>query len=97
MSGTSHKATLLIDSSERDSDLLWVSGFHAGDPFTFTEVNGTSFLILSDLELGRGRKDAKVDTVVSYSELERELEKKRGRGPVGIEDVAVHFLRRQGV
>lgn len=88
------RATLIIDASERDSDLLYASRFLAGDPFTYVEVEGRTFLILSDLELGRGRKEAKVDEVVSFSEIEKELEREGTMAPK-LDDVAMRFLERR--
>ncbi len=89
-------ATLIIADSERDSDLLWVSGFNAGDPFIYAEVDGKKYLILSNLEYGRGVRESSVDSVVPASDLERELEESGVKTPP-IEDIAVQFLRKQGV
>ena len=94
------KARLIIDASERDSDLLYASGFMAGDPFTYVEFDGASHLILSDLEFGRGKKESTVDSIASYSELEKQVQESRDGdegGTPAIEDVVIQFLRNSGI
>ena len=90
-------ARVIIDASEHNSDLLYVSGFLAGDPFPYVSVGDTSYLILSDLEYGRGKKEASVDHVVSYSELEKEIKGEDENKRPGLMDVVLHFLEKQGV
>lgn len=90
-------ATLIIDASQRDSDLLYVSRFAAGDPFTYVEVDGRRHLILSDLEMGRGEKEAAVDEIVSYSRIEKELKEQEEIESPGFEDVVIRFLQTEGV
>lgn len=85
-------ATLIVESSERDSDILWASGFWAGDPFVFAEIAGRTHLILSDLELGRGRKEARVDTVHSWTEVELGAKSKSGKPKPSFAEVVAHFL-----
>jgi len=98
------RAILHIDASDRDADLLWRTGFWAGDPFVFAEIGGRSHLLLTDLELGRGRKEARVDEVHSWSAIERAIEAEsppaaagEARKPVPYEVVIERFLRERGV
>ena len=93
----SERVSLIIEASARDSDLLYASRFLATDPIIYVQRDGQSCLILSDLECGRGRKEAKVDRIVSYSDLERELQREYGIKSPGIEDVVVRFLRNEGI
>ncbi len=48
-------------------------------PVIYLEHNGKKILVLSDLEIDRGKKVATVDSVVSLSDLQRRLlaDKKR--------------------
>ena len=85
-------ATLIIEASERDSDLLWVSGFRAGDPFVFVEIGGRTHLLLTNLELGRGRKESRVDEVHSWTEAAAAAADALGR-PARYGEVVAHFLR----
>jgi Xaa-Pro aminopeptidase len=67
------EAVLFIASSNQDSNLYHATRFLAGDPFIYLEVGGVKTIILSDLELGRGRKEARVDRVLSSAPYEARL------------------------
>ena len=56
-------ARLIYDESENNSDLYYLSGFLAGDPFLYLEIEGETRLYLSDLEVDRGRSTSSVDQV----------------------------------
>lgn len=97
MSKGKDKATLLIvAASETDPDLLYATKFFAPDPFIFLQKNGKRTLVLSDLEIDRGRKQAKADEFVMFSELERETQGKSKKAPP-YEKVLAHFLRKRGI
>ncbi|MEE2882533.1 MAG: Xaa-Pro peptidase family protein [Planctomycetota bacterium] len=90
------KTQLIIDASEREPDLLWASGFLAVDAFTWLRDSRGSAIMLTDLEFGRGEKEAKVDEVISYSAMDA---KARGEeeGPVPFEEVVLTLLRTREV
>src|SRR5256712_8071305 len=97
MSRRKDKATLLIVAvSEADPDMLYATKFFAPDPFIFLQKNGKRTLILSDLEIDRGRKQAKADEFVMCSQLEREVQGKSKKAPP-YEKVLAHFLRKRGI
>jgi Xaa-Pro aminopeptidase len=97
MSNGKDKATLLIvAASETDPDMLYATKFFAPDPFIFLQKNGKRTLVLSDLEIDRGRKQAKADEFVMFSQLERETQGKSRKAPP-YEKVLVHFLRKRGI
>jgi Xaa-Pro aminopeptidase len=97
MSKTKQNGTrLIIAASETDADMLYATRFFAPDPFIFLEQNGKRTLVLSDLEIGRGRKQAKADEFVSFNKLEREVQGKSKNSPP-YEKVLAHFLRGRGV
>ena len=64
---------LIIDTSEENADLYYKTRFFVPDPVIYLEHNGKKNLVLSDLEIDRGKKAATVDTVVSLSDLQRRL------------------------
>ena len=74
------KARLIVAASETDPDMLYATKFWAPDPFIFLERNGKRTLVLSDLEIDRGRKQADADEFVMFSELEREVQGKSKKG-----------------
>jgi Xaa-Pro aminopeptidase len=87
---------LIVAASETDPDMLYATKFWAPDPFIFLERNGKRTLVLSDLEIDRGRKQADADEFVMFSELERDVQGKSKKAPP-YEKVLAHFLRKRGV
>lgn len=64
---------LIIDKSEDNADLYYRTGFFVPDPVIYIEHNGKKTLVLSDLEIDRGRKEASVDRVISLSDIHKRL------------------------
>ena len=97
MSKTKTKpARLIVAASDSDADMLYATKFWAPDPFIFLERNGKRTLVLSDLEIDRGRKQADADEFVMFSELEREVQGKSRKAPP-YEKVLAYFLKKRGV
>src|SRR5947208_13343290 len=97
MSKTKAKpARLIVAASETDPDMLYATKFWAPDAFIFLERNGRRTLVLSDLEIDRGRKQADADEFVMFSKLEREVQGRSRKAPP-YEKVLAHFLRKRGV
>ncbi len=93
---SSNTTQLIVAASEHDPDMLYATRFFAPDPFIFLEQSGKRTVVLSDLEIDRGRKQAKADQILSYSNFEREVQGKQKKTPP-FEKVLSHFLRKQGV
>ncbi|MGH7407711.1 MAG: M24 family metallopeptidase [Candidatus Methylomirabilales bacterium] len=89
------EATLIIAASEADANLYYATRFLAPDPFIFLEVAGEKVLLLSDLEIDRGRQQAAVQTVLPLSRYEEEV-RRAGEG-TGLAAVAARLLRERGV
>ncbi len=87
---------LIVAASETDAAMLYATRFFAPDPFIFLQRNGKRTLVLSDLEIDRGRKQAEADEFVSFNKLEREVQGKSKKAPP-YEKVLSHFLRKRGV
>src|SRR5882762_293346 len=97
MSRTKDKTPrLIVAASETDADMLYATKFWAPDPFIFLEQNGKRTLVLSDLEIDRGRKQAKAHEFVPFSKLEREVQGKSKKSP-SYEKVLAYFLKKKGV
>jgi len=94
--GKTKPARLIVAASETDPDMLYATKFWAPDPFIFLERNGKRTLVLSDLEIDRGRKQADADEFVMFSKLEHEVQGKSKKAPP-YEKVVAHFLRKRGV
>lgn len=91
-----HDAILFISASETDSNLYYVSGFLAGDPFCYVQVGEEKVLIMSDLELGRARDESKVDAVLSYTRYEK-LAREGGVTEPQQSDICHAFFQERGV
>src|SRR5438874_10691645 len=97
MSKTKSKTTrLIVAASDADADMLYATKFWAPDPFIFLERNGRRTLVLSDLEIDRGRKQADADEFVMFSELERQMQGKLKKTPP-YEKMLAHFIKKRGV
>src|SRR5205823_967633 len=96
MKNAENGTRLIVAASDIDADMLYATKFWAGDPFIFLEQNGKHTIVLSDLEMDRGRRTAKVDEFVSFNQLEREVQGKAKQAPP-YERVLAHFLNKRGV
>ncbi|MDQ6623361.1 MAG: Xaa-Pro peptidase family protein [Verrucomicrobiota bacterium] len=87
---------LIVAPSEHDADMLYATRMFVGDPFIFLEQNGKRTIVLSDLEIDRGKRQAQVDEIVPYSRFEREVQGGAKKAPA-FEKVMTHFLQTRGV
>ncbi|MBF0096139.1 MAG: M24 family metallopeptidase [Magnetococcales bacterium] len=63
-------ARVIFAASEANADLLYATGFFVPDPFWYIRDNtGATHIILSALEVDRGRRSARVDHVHEWSAL----------------------------
>lgn len=85
------RARLIVASSDHDPDMLYATRMFVPDPFIFLEQDGKRTIVLSDLEIGRGRKQAQADEILPYSQFEREVQGKAKTAPA-FEKVLSHFL-----
>lgn len=83
---------LIVASSEGSADILYATRFCAPDAFIFLEKAGKKTIVLSDLEIDRGRRQARVDEVVVYSDIAARLEP-----GAGLPDVLRQFLKERRV
>src|SRR5437870_8795626 len=93
---TKNETRLIVAASEHDPDMLYATKFFVPDPFIFLQQNGKRTIVLSDLEIDRARKQAEADEIVSFSQIEREVQGTKRKTPP-FEKVISHFLRKRGV
>ncbi len=89
-------ASLIVADSERSADMLYATRFFAPDPFIFLDADGRRSVVLSDLEVDRGRRDARVDEVIAFSDVKSRI-KSRGKTEPDFEQVLVQFLREKKI
>jgi Xaa-Pro aminopeptidase len=81
---------LIVADSERSADILYATRFFAPDAFIFLEAGGRRSVVLSDLEIDRGRRDARVDEVIASSDIKSRI---KAKGEPGPEQILIQFLR----
>ncbi len=89
-------ALMMYAASEYDSNLYYAVKFVVPDPFPFFQINGKKIILMSDLELGRSKQQAKVDEILSYSDIQVKTQKS-GVPKAGVADVAAFFLKSRKV
>ena len=60
------EAFLMVSESEHNADMYYASGFLAYDPFIYFN-SGKDIILVSDMELGRAKKESKVCDVIPTS------------------------------
>jgi len=86
----------MIAASEHDADMFYATRFFVPDAFIFIEAKGTSYAIMSDLEIDRARKQARVSRILSYSKLAAEAAKKLKQS-VGLIGLVTYFLKEKKI
>jgi Xaa-Pro aminopeptidase len=84
---------LIIASSEKDADLYYTTKFIAPDAFVFVQTRGKKYILVSDLEIDRAKKQACVNAVVSTSRLAAEYKQKHKKACSFI-DLVLYFLKK---
>lgn len=73
----SGEAILLIAPSETDSNILYATHFVAPDSFAYIQTSSKRYIITTDLELERAKKESSVDEVISCTDYLKKLSKKK--------------------
>ncbi len=60
-------ALLMVADSERDANMLYATGLFVPDPFIYLSFGRRPWLVLSDLEIDRARREAPHCRAVSFS------------------------------
>jgi len=96
MKNSKSPTRLIVAASENDADMLYATQFFAPDAFIFLQQNGRRTLVLSDLEIDRGRRQAEADEILPYSQFEKEVQGNNRKAPP-YETVLAHFLTKKKV
>lgn len=91
-----HDALLIIASTENSADLLYRTRFFAPDPIIFIEHRDKKTIILSDLELDRGKEESDVDEVLSLSEYRKKLPSRK-RKQAGFTHIVDLVFKERGI
>lgn len=85
------KARLIVADSDHDANMLYATGLFVPDPFIWLEVRGRTYAVLSELEIDRARKQARVDRVLAYRDFRKRLQRPK------FADVLRSILRERGI
>jgi len=90
------QAILLVSSSEGDANMLYAAGLFVPDPFIFFQHKRRKYVVMSDLEIDRAKKQANVDRVLSLSQYQKRL-RKMGRSSPTLVDILDLLFRERGL
>ncbi|MCX7959819.1 MAG: M24 family metallopeptidase, partial [Deltaproteobacteria bacterium] len=60
---------------ETESNIYYATGFMAPDPFLLIVKNGVRYMVMTDLEIDRAKKQSKAEEVISLSKTASEIDK----------------------
>src|SRR5258706_997493 len=72
---------LMIADSDHDANMLYAAGMFVPDPFIYLRLRGRSYVVMSDLEIGRARKQAPHCRVLSLSHYKNKLRREGTKSP----------------
>ena len=82
--------------SETDANILYATSFFVPDPVIYFLIKNKSYLVLSDLEIGRAKKTASVDHVLSLSRITKSLKKEGSKNPRTV-DIIHHIFSKRNI
>ncbi len=93
-----HQDLLVIGAPQHDAAAYHLCGFLAPDPVICARINGKKYLAVSSMEYGRAEKQANVDELLSFDELEvNKLARELGSGARAYAAATAGLLERFGV
>jgi Xaa-Pro aminopeptidase len=90
------RAILLVSASEGDSNMLYAAGFFVPDPFIFFQHKKTKYVVMSDLEIDRAKKQSRADRVLSLSLYQKKL-RRMGKASPTMVDILDLLFRERGI
>ena len=87
---------LMVADSEHDANMLYAVGMFVPDPFIFLRTRGRDYVVMSDLEIDRARKQAPHCRVLPLSRYQQKLRGEGVKRP-GFADVIPALLRERGI
>jgi Xaa-Pro aminopeptidase len=89
-------ASLIIASSEKNADLYYATRFIAPDAFAFVQIQGKKYILISDLEIDRAKKQACVHEIFSISRLAAAY-KQKYKKTCSFTELVAYFLKKKKV
>jgi Xaa-Pro aminopeptidase len=86
----------MVADSEHDANMLYAVGAFVPDPFIYLRLRGRNYIVMSDLEIDRARKQAKTCKVLPLSRYLKKLREDGVKNP-GLGHVIPRVLRERGI
>src|SRR6266567_1292040 len=83
---------LIVADSDHDANMLYATGMFVPDAFIYLRIRGRNYLVMSDLEIDRARKQAPHCHILSLSRFQRKLRRDGVKNP-SFADVIPLILR----
>ena len=87
---------LIVANSEQDANMLYAVGMFVPDPFIYLRIRGRNYVVLSDLEIGRARRQAPHCCALSLSRYQRQLHRAGVKRP-GMAELVAFVLKERRV
>jgi Xaa-Pro aminopeptidase len=87
---------LIVADSEHDANMLYATGMFVPDAFIYLRVGGRGYVVMSDLEIDRAKKQAVGCSVLSLSHYQKKLRDQGVKNP-GFAEVLPLLLRERSV
>ena len=87
---------LLVADSDHDANMLYATGMFVPDPFIYFQRRGRAYIVMSDLEIDRARKQAPGCRVLPLTRYQEEIRRDGIKRP-SLAQVAARVLRERGV
>ena len=87
---------MIVADSEHDANMLYATGMFVPDPFIYLRLRGRSYLVMSDLEIDRARKQAPHCRILSLSQYQKKLRGDGIKNP-GFPEIIRRILREQRI
>lgn len=91
-----NNACLIFDYPDKNADLFYATGFRCPDPLIFFENDGKKYMVMSDLEIDRAKRESRADSVLSLRVYSEKAAKRTGK-PAGQLDVINEIFTEQGI
>ena len=87
---------LMVADSDHDANMLFAVGMFVPDPFIYLRLQGKHYIVMSDLEIDRARKQAPHCRVLSLSRYQASLRRRGVKSP-GFAQIIPEILRERRV
>src|SRR5262245_55342161 len=87
---------LIIADSDHDANMLYAVRMFVPDPFIYLRLRGKSYVVLSDLEIDRARRQAPHCSALSLAQYQAKLIDAGAKRP-GFAEIVAAVLRGKGV